>query len=165
MAGGGGVPEGGGRGKGKKKALDAVINVIPAIDLLSCCIAFLLFTAVWTQISRLQTQSWGPGGPPPTAEQQKQLLVTVTVTERGLSLTTSAGMALDIPSAGRTPEGGPVYDVRMLAQKLKQLKVEYPDQSSVTVAADDAVIYADLVKVIDVCLGAGLSAVAVTATG
>ena len=54
--GGGGMPEEGGHGKKKKKSLDAVINVVPAIDLLSCCISFLLFTAVWTQISRLQVQ-------------------------------------------------------------------------------------------------------------
>ena len=165
MGGGGGMPDEGGGGKKKKKSLDAVINVVPAIDLLSCCISFLLFTAVWTQISRLQAQSQGAGGPPPTAEQQKQLQVTVALTEKGLTLTTSAGMAAEIPSAGRTPDGGPVYDLRSLAAKLKQLKTEYPDQSSVTVAADDSIIYADLVKVIDTCLGAGLSAVSVTATG
>ena len=161
---GGGVPEPGGKGR-KKKALDAIINVVPAIDLLSCCISFLLFTAVWTQISRLQAQSGGAGGPPPTAEQQKQLVVTVSLSEKGLTLSTSAGTSVDLPSTGRTPDGGPIYDVRALAQKLKQLKVEYPDQSSVTVAADDSIIYADLVKVIDTCIGAGLSAVAVTATG
>ncbi len=164
MAGGGGAPEPGGRGR-KKKALDAIINVVPAIDLLSCCISFLLFTAVWTQISRLQAQSSGAGGPPPTPEQQKQLVVTVALTEKGLVLTTSSGMTADIPSAGRTPDGGPVFDVRALAQKLKQIKTEFPDQSAVTVAADDSIIYADLVKVIDTCVGAGLSAVAVTATG
>ena len=164
MAGGGGAPEPSARGR-KKKALDAVINVIPAIDLLSCCISFLLFTAVWTQISRLQAQSGGAGGPPPTPEQLKQLMVTVALTEKGLTVTTSAGMAHEIPSAGRTTDGGPVYDLRALAQKLKQLKVEYPDQSSVTVAADDSIIYSDLVKVIDTCIGAGLSAVAVTASG
>src|SRR5512145_3152053 len=123
MAGGGGVPEqGGGRGR-KKKALNAIINVVPAIDLLSCCISFLLSTAVWTQISRLPVQSMGAGGPPPTVEQQKQLQVTVALTEKGLTLTTSAGMAVEIPNAGRTPDGGPVYDLRALAQKLKQLKV------------------------------------------
>ncbi len=162
---GGAMPEaGGGRGR-KKKALDAVVNVVPAIDLLSCCIAFLLFTAVWTQISRLQAQQMGPSGPPPTAEQQKQLQVTVSLTEKGMFLTTSAGMSLDIPSLGRSPDGGPVYDVKTLAQKLKQLKTEYPDQSAVTVASEDSVLYADLVKVIDTCVGAGLSAVAVTAAG
>jgi biopolymer transport protein TolR len=50
--GGGAMPEQGGGGKRKKKSLDAIINVVPAIDLLSCLITFLLYTAVWTQISR-----------------------------------------------------------------------------------------------------------------
>jgi biopolymer transport protein TolR len=163
--GGGGMPEqGGGHGR-KKKALDAVINVVPAIDLLSCCIAFLLFTAVWTQISRLQVQSMGAGGPPPTAEQQKQLQITLSLTEKGLVLSTSAGASIDLPSLGRNPDGAPIYDVKALTARLKQIKTEYPDQSAITVAAEDAVLYSDLVKVIDTCIGAGLAAVAVTAAG
>jgi biopolymer transport protein TolR len=159
------MPEqGGGRGR-KRKALDAVVNVVPAIDLLSCCIAFLLFTAVWTQISRLQVQPLGAGGPPPTAAEQKQLQITLSMSDRGLALTTSAGASFDLPALGKGPDGVPVYDVKSLAQRLKQLKTEYPDQSAITVAADDGVLYADLVRVIDVCIGSGLSAVAVTATG
>jgi biopolymer transport protein ExbD len=162
---GGGIPEQGGSSRGrKKKALDAVINVVPAIDLLSCAIAFLLFTAVWTQISRLQAQSQG-SGLPQTAEQQKQLQVTLSLTEKGMQLTTSAGAAIDLPSLGRSPDGGPVYDVKSLADKLKQLKTEYPDQSAITVAVDDAVPYADLVRAIDTCVGAGLAGIAVSATG
>src|SRR5512140_433880 len=94
--GGGAMPEGGGR-KGKK-ALDAVINVVPAIDLLSCCITFLLYTAVWTQISRLQVQQFGSGAPePPAGEQQKALLVTLAIGERGINLSTTAGLSVDIP--------------------------------------------------------------------
>ena len=62
-------------------------------------------------------------------------------------------------------DGGPVYDVKSLAEKLKQLKTEYPDQSAITVAVDDAVPYADLVRAIDTCVGAGLAGIAVSATG
>ena len=40
-------------GKGGKKPLDAAMNLIPFIDLLSCCISFLLITAVWTQMARM----------------------------------------------------------------------------------------------------------------
>ncbi len=162
--GGGAVPDQGGKGR-RKKALDATVNVVPAIDLLSCCIAFLLFTAVWTQISKLQVQQMGPGGPPPTPAEQKQLQITLSLTERGLSLVTSAGMSQEIPSVGRSPDGGPIYDLKALGAKLKALKTEYPDQSAITVAAEDAVLYADLVHVIDACIGAGLSGIAVTAAG
>src|SRR5947209_6753707 len=45
--------------KGGKKALDAEINLVPFIDLLSCCIAFLLITAVWSQVATLDVQTGG----------------------------------------------------------------------------------------------------------
>ncbi len=163
MAGGGGIPEEGGHGKRKKKALDAVINVVPAIDLLSCCISFLLFTAVWTQISRLQVSQLGTGAPEPTiTDPQKSLIVTLAMGERGLALATSSGTSIDIPMLPGGAAGHPLFDLKTLGDKLKQLKGDYPDASAVTVSAEDTVSYGDLVQVIDACIGAGLSAVSVT---
>jgi biopolymer transport protein ExbD len=161
--GGGAMPEQGGGGKKRKKSLDAVINVIPAIDLLSCCITFLLYTAVWTQISRLQVQQLGTGAPEvEQTDQQKQLLVTLAMGERGFNLSTSAGLSLDIPMLGRGQDGAARYDLKVLGDKLKQLKSEHPDTAAVTVSAEDTVNYGDLVQVIDACIGAGLVSVAVT---
>jgi biopolymer transport protein ExbD len=161
--GGGAMPEQNGGGKRKKKALDAVINVVPAIDLLSCCISFLLFTAVWTQISRLQVQQLGTGAPEPTiTEQQKTLMVTLAMGERGFNLSTSSGTSLDIPTLGRGPAGELRFDLKLLGEKLKQLKSDYPDTSSITVSAEDTVSYGDLVQVIDACIGSGLPGVSVT---
>jgi len=162
--GGGAMPEqGGGGGKKKKKSLDATINVVPAIDLLSCLITFLLYAAVWTQISRLQVQQLGTGAPDPAQlEQQKALIVTLAMGERGFSLSTSAGTSFDLPSLGRTPEGTTQFDLKILGERLKQLKNDYPDQSAITVQAEDTVAYGDLVSVIDACLAAGLVSVAVS---
>jgi biopolymer transport protein ExbD len=157
------MPEGGG-GKKRKHALDATINVVPAIDLLSCCISFLLFTAVWTQVSRLQVAPIG-NGPPPEVQPVKSLVVTVTMGERGYVLATSAGQPIEIPAAGRGEGGAVVYDVKALTERLKKLKADFPDQAAVTVAADDAVVYADLVHTIDACVGAGLSNVSVMGAG
>ncbi len=157
--GGGAMPEGGGR-KGKK-ALDAVINVVPAIDLLSCCITFLLYTAVWTQISRLQVQQFGSGAPePPAGEQQKALLVTLAIGERGINLSTTAGLSVDIPVER---VGTEIHqDLKSLGDKLKQLRADYPEASSVTVTSEDTISYGDLVQVIDTCIGQGLVSVSVT---
>jgi biopolymer transport protein ExbD len=161
--GGGAMPEQGGGGKKKKKSLDAQVNVVPAIDLLSCLITFLLYAAVWTQISRLQVQQLGTGAPEPAAaEQQKALIVTLAVGESGFNLSTSAGTAFDIPTLGRTPEGGIQFDLKGLGQRLKQLKSDYPDQSAITVQAEDTVAYGDLVSVVDACLAVGLVSVAVS---
>jgi biopolymer transport protein TolR len=157
--GGGAMPEQGGK-KGKK-ALDAVINVVPAIDLLSCCITFLLYTAVWTQISRLQVQQFGSGAPePPAGEQQKALLVTLAIGERGINLSTTAGLSVDIPVER---VGTEIHqDLKSLGDKLKQLRADYPEASSVTVTSEDTISYGDLVQVIDTCIGQGLVSVSVT---
>ena len=160
---GGSMPEQGGGGRKKKKALDATINVVPAIDLLSCCIAFLLYTAVWTQVSRLQVQQLGTGAPDlATAEQQqKALAVTLAVGERGMALMVGDS-SYDIPTLGRSPEGVVLQDLKTLGTRLKAVKGEFPDQGSIIVTAEDTVPYGDLVHVIDACLAVGLMQVSVS---
>ena len=159
--GGGAMPEQGG-GK-KKKSLDAVINVVPAIDLLSCCISFLLFTAVWTQIARLQVQQLGTGAPEPQVEEkQNPLIVTLAMGERGFNLSTSSGLTLEIPALGRDEGGAVRFDLKALGDRLKGLKSDNPDAAAITVSAEDTVAYGDLVQVIDTCVGAGLVSVSVT---
>lgn len=161
--GAGPMPESGGGGKKKKKALDASVNVVPAIDLFAVLTSFLLLTAVWTQISRLQVQQLGTGAPEPeVTEQQKSLLVTLAVGERGLNLSTSAGLSIDIPPSGRGADGKVQYDLKLLAENLKRLRGDHPDAAAVTVSVEDTVSYGDLVYVIDTCLEAGLVAVSVS---
>jgi biopolymer transport protein ExbD len=52
------VSESGRRGR---KALDADLNMVPMIDLLMVTIAFLLVTAVWSHMSRLEGSAQVPG--------------------------------------------------------------------------------------------------------
>jgi len=96
--GGAAVPEP--SGKGKKKALDAVVNVVPFIDLLSCCLSFLLITAVWTQVAKLQvSQSGGPSDAPPPSD--KTLQLSLTITDKGYSLSAGqGGNVVDVPKKG-----------------------------------------------------------------
>lgn len=50
--------------RGGKRNLNAEINLVPFIDLLSMCICFLLMTAVWIQIGSMQVkQSHGTDAP------------------------------------------------------------------------------------------------------
>src|SRR5438105_2641124 len=82
-------------GKGGKKALDAELNLVPFIDLLSCCISFLLITAVWTQIAGLQVASSG-GPPEPQQNQEATIDLKLLLTEKGYSIT-MPGAQVDIP--------------------------------------------------------------------
>ena len=72
-------------GKGKKKPLDTAINLVPFIDLMAVTISFLIMTAVWTQISRLQvSQAGGPSQDTPPDD--KALNLTLVVSERGYTI-------------------------------------------------------------------------------
>ena len=146
--------------KGGKKALDAEINLVPFIDLLSCCISFLLITAVWTQIAGLQVAS--SGGPPEPQQKQEQTVdLKLLLTEKGYQLT-MPGAAVEIPKvAVAGPSGQLAFDRRTLADKLRTLKVSLPDQSAITVQPEDAVAYDDLVSTVDICLGEQLRNVTV----
>jgi biopolymer transport protein ExbD len=144
-------------GKGGKKPLDAAINLVPFIDLMAVTISFLIMTAVWTQITRLQvSQAGGPS--PDTPPDDKALQLTLIVSEKGYTLTTQ-GQAQEVPKAN----GG--YDVKGLEDKLKLVRTNFPDQRAITVQSEDAVKYVDLVKVIDTCVGTGLDGVMVSAVG
>jgi biopolymer transport protein TolR len=150
------VPEGG-RGKGKKKSLDAVINVVPFIDLLSCCLAFLLITAVWTQVSKLQVSQ--AGGPSENTPPDPNILqITLQITEKGYTLTIGQGGSnIDIPRKGTD------YDLQALGDKLKEIKIQKQDQRTISIAAEDNVQYNDLVQTIDTCIKMGLDGVTVQA--
>ena len=74
-----GVDVGGG-GKGKRKNLDSEVNMIPMIDLLMVTISFLLITAVWTHMARLNADAQAPGPkdePKEEIQQEKQLHIEV----------------------------------------------------------------------------------------
>src|SRR5438094_6633528 len=143
--------------KGGKKPLDAELNLVPFIDLLSCCISFLLITAVWTQIAGLQVAS--SGGPPDQQKQDVTIDVKLLLTEKGYSLT-MAGAQIDIPKVN-SKDGTPAYDRKTLDEKLKTLKASLPEQNAITVQPEDAVAYSDLVETVDTCLGQQLRNVTV----
>jgi biopolymer transport protein ExbD len=54
-------------GGGGRKSVDTEINMVPMIDLLMCLICFLLITAVWSTMARLNADAQVPG-PPSQAE-------------------------------------------------------------------------------------------------
>lgn len=145
-------------GKGNKKELNAELNLVPFIDLLSCCIAFLLITAVWTQISALNVAS--SGGPPEEVQKQETTIdVKLLLTEKGYSLS-MAGAAVEIPKIA-AKDGAQAFDRKALADKLKTLKTTLPEQSAITVQPEDAVAYDDLISTVDTCMGEQLRNVTV----
>lgn len=147
----GGMDLGGG-GKGGKKPLDVNINLVPFIDLMAVTIVFLIMTAVWTQIGRLQVsqsgQSTSDTEPPPTTLQP----ITLLITDKELKLTVG-GSQLDPLPITRNDKGQ--LEIERLVGKLKELKTQQPDQAAITLSTEDAVKYEDLVRIIDTVIRDG----------
>ncbi len=92
-------------GKGGRKALDSEINMIPMIDLLMVTISFLLITAVWSHMSRLNADAQVPGPPRPQEDIQnippeKQLHIEMRSPEKFVLIWKQAGTVInqqDVP--------------------------------------------------------------------
>ncbi len=70
-----GIDTGGG-GHGGKRAANHEIPLIPFIDFLLCLVMFLLVTAVWSQMARINADARVPGPVKgPSAKKEKQLEV------------------------------------------------------------------------------------------
>ncbi|HLT30416.1 MAG TPA: biopolymer transporter ExbD [Myxococcaceae bacterium] len=147
--------------KGSKKPLDVNINVIPIIDLMAVIISFLLLTAVWTQVGRLQVAQAGGAGEP-SEEAVKTTPVTLRLTEKEASLSVGA-VAPEVFPLSRNPDSK-LLDLTGLTGRLREVKTQLPEQDTITIQTEDTVRYEDLVHVIDASRGAGLKSVSVQAT-
>jgi biopolymer transport protein ExbD len=149
----GGVDIGTGGG-GKRKALDSDINMIPMIDLLMVTISFLLITAVWTHMARINADAQVPGPPRPDVEQtpiepEKQLHVEmsgedkfVLVWKQGATTVDS----LDVPRKDVISMQGDVEVVRFpdLADKVEtEWKAKGQHSNPTDHKVDQAILHTD----------------------
>jgi biopolymer transport protein ExbD len=144
----GGISVGGGHGG--KKAVDSEIPLVPFIDLLLCCVMFLLVTAVWNQLARIDANQQQPGQaapdqPPP----EEKIKVVLQVSATGHVLSSTAGDRIEIPKVGDQ------YDLEQLREKLQERKRLEPNRKDLVVAPEDGVRYDDVVASMDMVVGEG----------
>src|SRR4051794_9502595 len=109
---------------GGRRSFDTEINLVPFIDLLSCCIAFLMIVAAWVQIARIDVAP-SPNGP--AAEEAKDedpLKLGIVLGSQGYTLTDSSGAAVQIPKKGTT------YDEAELEAKLKAIRAQFAKETA-----------------------------------
>ena len=144
----GGINVGGGHGG--KKSVNSEIPLIPFIDLLLCCVMFLLVTAVWNQLARLDANQNQPGqqapnDPPP----EEKIKVVLQVQASGYVLASTAGDRIEIPKIGDA------YDLEQLREKLQERKRLEPNRRDLVVAPEDGVTYENVVAAMDTVVGEG----------
>jgi biopolymer transport protein ExbD len=150
----GGVDVGGGGGKGKRKTVDSEINMIPMIDLLMVTISFLLITAVWTHMARINSDAQVPGPPRPDVEQEKvepekQLNVQMTAEDKFVLVWKQGATtvdSIDVPRKDVVVAQGPVEVVRFpdLAQKIEsEWKAKGQHSNPTDKKLDQAILHTD----------------------
>ncbi len=145
-------------GKSGKKSTHADLNLVPYIDLLTCMVSFLLITAVWTQLARLQAQQKGQGQSgeeTPAVVQQK---IVVLVNDLGYNVVTNDGET-------KVDKRGDQYDTEGLSTQLRKLKEAHPDKNDVQVASEDQVKFETLVGAMDTALSAGFPDISLIDSG
>jgi biopolymer transport protein TolR len=139
------------QGRGNRRSLTASLNLVPYIDLLTCMVAFLLITAVWTQLAQLKTSQRPPGG---TEEENKPIAkISLVVGDDNLNLVVDQDREV-VPDKNGKP------DCDALAALLKKAKNRFPDKEDVQIASVDSVLFGRLTGVMDTTIAAGFPAVA-----
>ncbi len=139
-------------GGGGRRATDSQINMVPMIDLLISCIAFLLMTAVWIKTGALQAAQPRsvPNDQPPQDTPQDQLKIVITPT--GLRVGTNAADMRDI---AHNPQR-----FTDLEAALRQRLATNQQNREVWLQPDSAVQYQEIIRVMDTVYGVYGSAAA-----
>jgi biopolymer transport protein ExbD len=138
----------GGRSTGKRP-VDANIPLVPFIDLLLCCVMFLLVTAVWNQLARVSVRQDIPERGLPNGLAEPELHFQLQITSAGYVFSSSAGDHIDIPRVGTA------LDLPALHEKLVKLRETNPAQTELALVVDDGVPFDSVVATMDTARGAG----------
>jgi biopolymer transport protein ExbD len=151
-------------GTGDKKSLNIELNIVPFIDVMSCLTAFLLVTAVWINIARIELKPKGlaPGEPCLDSECERPKLSVLLESDE---IWVGVSRVNDFQRIPRTPAG---YDWSTLEQTLKSQKASalFADKTDIEIAAASRpahpIVYQDMIAAMDVAIKTGFVDVGIT---
>lgn len=149
-------------GSGRRRSLDGEINLVPFIDLLSMCICFLLMTAIWIEVGSIQlNQLFGTEGMDNShpVEVEVRLLGSndyqVSLEQQGKVIS-----AMQIKGDAQMDAKARVSQFMAQVQGM-MLQNDSQVQVSARVIPNSAVPYGEMVSLLDILRGYGVSALAV----
>lgn len=122
-----------GKAGSRKRDLNAELNLVPFIDLLSMCICFLLITAVWVQTGAIQVKQTHGTSASAAADKKDSYEMEVLFTgptsseARRQSLLT---LKLAVKRGGKT-----VHDIKLQAEKMDLLLKSLDEKVGSTLVA------------------------------
>ena len=151
-------------GTGDKKSVNVELNIVPFIDMMSCLTAFLLVTAVWIDIARLEIKPAGhaPGQPCLDGTCDVPKLSVLIDSDQ---IWVGVSRINEFQNIPRTAAG---YDWTRLEDTLKQHKASalFDDKTDIEIAAnstlDHPIPYQALIATMDIAVKSGFIDVGVT---
>jgi biopolymer transport protein ExbD len=147
-------------GGGGRKSVDVEINLVPFIDMMSCLVAFLLITAVWTNLAAINIKPGGIASDAPTPPpDQPPITLSVLVSSDGIWLGLSNGMPEKID------KNGDDNNWQHLSERLHSIKTEsglFNDRDDIEVAAEDKIDYQTVITAMDTAITEGFGSVKFT---
>lgn len=133
-----------GNSKGRK-SVDVDINIVPFIDMMTVLVAFLLLTAVWSNLAQINIR---PGGVGQDTEQRTEppINLSVLVAQDGLWVGITTGQPRKIDKVGEE------YNYDALREALAYYKKEsgiFNERDDVEIAAEDTVTYQSVITTMD----------------
>jgi biopolymer transport protein ExbD len=139
------VDSGGGGGRN----VDVDINLVPFIDLMSCLVAFLLVTAVWTNVAQMKVTPKGVGrDAEQTLPTEPPVNISVLVAQDSLWIGLTTGDRRQIKKLGDD------YDWANLATVLGEFKDGglFTNREDIEIAAEDGVQYQAIISTMDTAI-------------
>jgi len=138
-----GVSVEGGKGRGKSMGVD--LNLVPFIDFLSCLIAFLMMTAVMTEIHSIAVEQNvsppDPNTPPPDPPPPPPLTIHVEAD--------ALFVCRKVEEGTRIPKVGEDYDWDKLEEILVKDHEALPAEDMAVINTDDGVHYEYMAHALD----------------
>jgi biopolymer transport protein ExbD len=141
---------------GDSKSVDVHLNIVPFVDLMTCLTAFLLVTAVWTNLAQINIKPKGIGrDAEEQMDEEEPVKASILITEGSIWVgLTRVDDFREIKKDG--DRFGPAE-----MKKLREILVEHKkssyfvDREDIEIGAEDKVDYDTIIGVMDRCLASG----------
>lgn len=140
--------------------LNVELNLVPFIDLLSCLVAFLLITAVWTQIASLPTAVQSKGKMSRELNQTMEDRIQIHLSTRGMEFTWPTKLSRGTSLPNHLANNKEDFDFEGLAAILQHLPKG--ESFSGAVSSEDDVTYGNVIHAVDAMKSGGIQSVALS---
>jgi biopolymer transport protein ExbD len=146
---------------GDKKSLNVELNIVPFIDLMSCLTAFLLVTAVWSEIARITIQPKGKSRASEPVQEEPPAKISVLIQPDSIYVGVSSAPIDPLIAKKANNE----YDWAAYKGKLAELRKEavFDGRKDIEIAAESTpqakVAYKDIIQAMDIAAQQGFDGV------